>query len=362
VSIESCAGLEYIGFNTDTATEIWNRWDGRPDGEFNPDSLWDYISAHIARLHYVFGHLAPLDTPPTKSPAEAMTDLGIRQDVQDGILHPDYTEIFETQPLHFWLTDTLRINYFHILEVLGRSQTVATDIKGTGAISQESRESYFKYCTVVDTPSPLLDGHTALYNGKAAPEIKATLTPLVDKNGNIDLYCLRSSDPGDFSPRREAQYWRLEKETAENFLEYARRRNPRAEMLLIRMQVPDNFLEPFKTEDLYWGADWREYVWRCRHGERLAKFRHLWNDADLIKGHILRLAYKRVDEIKEGNIQTDILYEHVMAIPHTGRKSTQWAFMKEDIVDRLAEAIEGKMHITVKPGLDTLDTPEGAKK
>ncbi|GAB7340081.1 hypothetical protein MBLNU457_6573t1 [Dothideomycetes sp. NU457] len=428
--LESIEGLEYIGFTTDRATEIFNRWQGRPDGEHNPDDLWDYIWSHIMGLNYVFGHLAP-PGPSTKTPAQAMTNLGIRQDVQDGILHRDWTWLFVTESLMYWLTDTLHVNYCHIVkmqrhlqamdgntrgkgeaddrgrgkrpappDVLSRnivspeeedtpppsvsemstemstevSAGVAAEVSAEASIellielstelstepsteastresTEDSNSSYFKSFTTVDSPPPVLSGHTVLYKTKALSELKAfPHRSLVDKNGNINLTCLRSSPPGDFHGLYPVYYFTPEKETADIYMGYARVRNPGKEMLMIRIQVPDGFLDRYDTKDLYFGnSEWKEYVWYCRTVQDSPKFQHLL-DADFIRGHILKMNTERLEGIKEEEVETAITYDNVMQIPHTNNKSTQWVFMNQRILRDLAEAIKGKIHITVTPG------------
>ena len=99
----SVAALEFIGFTAETAAEIFRRFTSRPDPNINPDDLLDYV----------YGHTLILNTDRYRDypPAQAMRQIVLTQQMQDAILDPQFSKIFGTETLRFWIDDTLRINW-----------------------------------------------------------------------------------------------------------------------------------------------------------------------------------------------------------------------------------------------------------
>lgn len=100
-SLESVAALQFIGFTIQASNEIFARSITRPDADINTDDLMDYAFTHIKSKDY------DVDSPPI----EAMTRMGLNQQIQDAITDPKFADVYGTETLHFWIKDTLRINY-----------------------------------------------------------------------------------------------------------------------------------------------------------------------------------------------------------------------------------------------------------
>lgn len=102
---DSAETLELIGFTKFTAKEIFERYRGRPDPDQCPDNLMDYVYAHICQLHR-YDHMQD---------KEAMTAIGLNAETQDSLTDPNFSDIFGTADLHYWVKDTLQIRYASLL-------------------------------------------------------------------------------------------------------------------------------------------------------------------------------------------------------------------------------------------------------
>jgi len=361
VSIESAAALEHIGFTANAAHEIYERFLGRPDGIDNPDSLLDYAFGHLYRPN-----------PPTDA-GQFMNMVGISTSMQYAILDPKYEQIFQTENVLFWIKDTLRMNYHtliklneklkaHAKQSLGKkkkrakvqglfmreepaesSPTVTTTLSGPLQYEGQS-VSMSQISTTVDHAPPIPPDCQVLYKGKSPAEMVEE--DLFRANGNIDMGAIESAKGGDFNAKSAAWHFSPEHETAELYRGFAARRCGWSETWIIRILVPHTFLETLRKEHLYYGRDWKEFVWLSRKNipDFPSKFSNL-TSAELIIGHISKSLDNMIRRIKQSDVQEKINEGHVMTI--TGGKSTQWAFTKEDAANRLGREIKGKIHIDV---------------
>lgn len=104
---ESAAVLEYLGFQPQTAKEIFDRYAGRPYPTQCPDSLLDYAHGQIAILRS--------DRYREMDIQEAMARVGLTEQIRSAIADPTFSDILWTEDLHFWVRDTLDTNYATLL-------------------------------------------------------------------------------------------------------------------------------------------------------------------------------------------------------------------------------------------------------
>jgi hypothetical protein len=105
----STEAVEYLGFTPQCASEIFSSWTKRPDPFYNPYSLADYACGHV--------YIVELRQNASLDYRQAMTKAGIGMELQNTLLKPEFSGIFHTRTLHFWLNDTIR-KRFAILEGL----------------------------------------------------------------------------------------------------------------------------------------------------------------------------------------------------------------------------------------------------
>lgn len=368
VTVLSPAALEFIGFEMNTATDIYNNWRMRPDPEINPDDL----------IRYAFGHIGRLNTKEFEklSTAEAMTRIGLSQYLQDVFTNPDFSAVFQTESLYFWVRDTLGINYATLMQLQQRLKNHAGR-KSSKRRKRGSIQDIFDPATPVshnaaaaanitainmttndhnlpesfvalDTQGPILPDHVVLYKGKAATGMPTQ--PFIESDGSLNMAALASHGGGDFDFSDPAWYWTPEKEVAELYRQWAEARCTYSETWLIRIQLSPSFINSLNFSELWFSANWKEYVWYCKK-QKLppAKFDSLCGQmgADVIRGPICTGVAARITRIDQSAVQQMITEDFLLRVPSSGAKATQWAFMKRRDAERLGQEIRGKVHIDI---------------
>jgi hypothetical protein len=364
-SAYSVAALEFIGFTSETAADIFRNFVSRPNPDFNCYDLLDHAHGHTLILSTASYQHCP--------PAQAMTRIGLTQQMQDAILDPRFSAIFGTGTLRCWIDDTLRINYLTLVQLLRRLKNHATasiakkqktkQVKLEGAFPLEALPSSQQATTTatlnvmpedhylpknfvtVDKPSEIVEDHYVLYKAKAAPDMGDP--QWIQDDGSLAMTAITTYPGGDFHHFNVASYWTPEAETAEEYRAWASRRSPWTDTWVIRIQVPKTFIDSLRRQDLWYSKDWKEYVWYCRKKIRPPeKFNSYWQagGAELIKGHISTFP-SPITRIRKEEMQTKITEANVLLIG-SGR-ATQWAFMQYDGIERLGAEIRGKVHIEI---------------
>lgn len=227
-------------------------------------------------MAYACGHLASLQLSPYEgmSDQQALAKIGLNTRVQDGITDPRYHNVFGTQTLHFWAKDTVLTNYAALLgrqsllrryanehmlrknsgkpahhTVSGQEETLQQPALATATIDKVPQDLQFPESHVEVQPNViLLPNHISLFRGKAHLELQAA--ELIDDDGSVNIRALSSPAGGDFSWAFYAQYWTPERETAEQYRQYAARRCPSAESRVVHIQIPSSFLSTSQRKSL----------------------------------------------------------------------------------------------------------------
>lgn len=364
---ESVEVLEFIGFVADVARLIYDRYLNRPNPAQNPDDLMAYVSGHIGSLKS--------SRYDNMSHSEALSQIGLNLQIQEAITDPIFAHVFGTQTLHYWAKNTVENNYAALLgrqdllksyanqrmthkkknkrprlegglpQEQGPSQQPAV----TATINMTPRDFQFPEGHVVmQSDVDILGDHVSLYKGKAHMELKHS-DEIINNDGSVNLSPLSTHPGGDFNWNFSAHYWTPEKETAEEYRKYAARRCPTVDTCMVHIQIPWSFIHGLHREELWYSPNWKEYIWTCRKGRRPnQKYDHLWErgQADVVRGHVCSTTSGQINRIREENVQTNINEENAMRLP-SGKKASQWMFLQNNTIDRLAEEIRGKMHFTI---------------
>ena len=93
---------------------------------------------------------------------------------------------------------------------------------------------------------------------------------------------LIATGPADFTnPVRPGAYFGVDLEIAQHYANYAKRRVPAQEVVILRMELPNEVIEKLSPEEklrCYWPSkEWQELVWTCRiptreHSKELARY------------------------------------------------------------------------------------------
>jgi hypothetical protein len=374
---ESPDALEFLGFVPEVARHIYDNFSSRPLNEGLEDG---------GILQWANGHAYSLNTPSLSSlsPYEALTRLGIKESLRDGILDPRFRDVFETQSLLFWVKDSLRINYWTLVGLQGRLKehvehvskrkakkskrgSISDVFPEAGSSSSQpsakissatSNKHLPKACVVVQEPNPVLDDHVVLYKGKSAAEMVEEFQWIQD-DGTLNMMALTSSPFRDFNFGRAAWYFTPEKEIAEKYRKYVERRCENSESWLIQIQVPCAFLNGLTTKSLWYGLEWREYVWHCRTMTMPpSKYDSLWKtgpgSVQVIRGAVCSTVSNRVVKIKKDQIH-QLMTEQEVVMKCGNQNANQVAFMQVDVAANLGVAVKGKIHVEVFPPAKTAE-------
>ncbi|KAL8976829.1 MAG: hypothetical protein Q9205_007247, partial [Flavoplaca limonia] len=126
-----------------------------------------------------------------------------------------------------------------------------------------------------------------------------------------------------------------------------------SEIWILSVQIKKKFVDSLRIEELWYGHDWKAFVWHCRKTEiPPASYNRPWKGdaaAELINGHICRNTSKLIANIKAENVQTGITDANVLTIDNDHFKSTQWYFVGLEVMARFNVEAKGKIHIEFSP-------------
>jgi hypothetical protein len=378
--IQSVAGLQFVGFNEQTAQTILRRYSSRPDPDDMPFDLRDFI----------FSHLGLVNSPTFRdfSPAQAMTRLGIKTSIQEAILHPQYADLFGTASLFQWLRQTLGTNYsallFHVervksicavtvakkrgkrrntaqslFEPQSEASASSSSVIPTVMLSWESSSSHFPspHVAIRTEDVSTLPEHAVLWCSSTAVNLQ-NATSWISEDGSFNMASIAYNAPGDFNYVPPAWYFTPQKETAEKYRQWHAIKNPETETWLIRIQVPHAFLKSLQIEDIWFDNDFKEFVWHCRNGSKPpAKFENLYPNADVICGPIASGGHNEYRNMPKDQILTRFREEMLVRI--SSGKAQQVVLMKLEVAERLGEAVRGKTDIEI---FGPTDTPSSSSK
>lgn len=322
-----------------------------------------------------------------------MNRMGLSIPFQYAILDPRHESVRLTESTTYWALETVTIHWKTLLKLTSKLKAVATRTRArkrarldvgsvfapqspqqslprqqiqqqqppppqlpstqppTATVQSEieglSKELPFPaaHVQVVTMPPAAFSDHYTLYKAKAAIEMESW----IESDGGVNLDAIKTYGGGDFNPRKQAYYWTLEQATAEKYFQYARDRCQYSEIWMITVQVQKSFIDSLISSELWYGHDWKEFVWYCRKKQLPpAKYEQYCNPGsiDIIKGHVCQLKDRYITTVSSNQVQTFINEGCVMNMPN-GRKSTQWAFVQDNSSARFAQEIRGKIHIDI---------------
>ncbi|KAJ5382700.1 hypothetical protein N7517_000611 [Penicillium concentricum] len=106
--MESGETYEFIGFNEETASKLWDQYVSRPIDD--PLDSLDFEFMDYARSQ-VKNSTVPDVLSITDDWTPTMAALGIGQCLQQSILHPDFDDVRATASCKFWLLDSIEMAF-----------------------------------------------------------------------------------------------------------------------------------------------------------------------------------------------------------------------------------------------------------
>jgi hypothetical protein len=334
-----------------------------------------YAISNLGRLHLQLRSLPA---------AQAMTALGISDELQASLTNPEFSEIFRSQTLHYWLVDTMTIRNSTLLKLLQRLKSYArvtvakrggkkrpklegvfesaassstqptitpSGASGTSAYIESKSNELPSTCVTVQTKPEVLPDHVILYKGKIIGDMQRE--NFIFQDGRINMRSIVTQAGGDFNQQTDAWYFTKEEATAEKYRKWGEVRCPQSESWLIQMQVPKSFMDNLRTEFLWFSDEWKEYIWYCRQGATVEgppeQYDKLWKygGAQLVEGPICSRVSEVISEIKKEEIKAKITGDFLMKID--GRKASQSVMMDREAVAQLGALVRGKIYIDIHP-------------
>ncbi|RMZ70707.1 hypothetical protein GMOD_00000838 [Pyrenophora seminiperda CCB06] len=222
---ESVQGIEFMGFTHDAAVEIYRRWSNRDPT--TPDRITDYVLGYTYTLRRKESE--------DKTIEAALTMAGINSELRAVFQDTRFEQVRQTQPLNYWVEDTIRTNFSALIELYSRLKQSAK----LGPSIKQPKRAHFTSSTFVpatptvhssvDAEAPArLPDHTMLYKGTSSDTPEGPWRPWIREEEGERL-CIISAPYGDFNKDSGAYYFSPEHDTAEMYRQWAEARCPFSE-------------------------------------------------------------------------------------------------------------------------------------
>ncbi|QUC18130.1 uncharacterized protein UV8b_02371 [Ustilaginoidea virens] len=313
----SLATLEYLGFNSEKAREIWRKWQNWPSTpphrETDPPSDDDSLDP-ITFIDFILGHVGPQaqdvyddDDSPW---FEYMARCGINGELQEAIMDPRFKNVRLTNSCLYWLRDAIEVRYLGLqaIEVASREREQALQRMRSrpGSHQQSTATSRQRNISGPLRDSVNISSHTALSNAAilAAQNAPGELTLFKgiiherirfrEDNGRLDMICLSSRAQTDLFGLDSGFYFAVDRETAERYALWAKTKAASNLTVIIQIKIPNSAIETLpsnKVQRVYYdptGNDrtWEELIFCGRNGRQLPRHLRRFDEADLLIGTI----------------------------------------------------------------------------
>ncbi|KAF5553099.1 hypothetical protein FPHYL_8826 [Fusarium phyllophilum] len=311
----SKATIEYVGFNSDKATEIWSGWVNWPSGpiirEIDPD---DCTTLEVSFIDWVKRHTGnPLEYDVWEDDNSVwfrhMEQCGIATELQNSIMDPRFKDMRLTGTCIGWLRDTMNLRYEGLEEIQRASAERERALQGTSARPQ--KQSGF------------------------ASRDQARINGLFDHEGNLDRISvlMSASSSTDFSRNKSMYCFTPDYSLARKQAAWIKQRGPPA--VIVQIAVQEKLITSMDPPDIqcaFWpNSNWRELVWHCRTTRRLPNELKKYNDAILIIGTIANRPTAYYEQRSPAELTSEA-YVVMVRGPNEGgdRAAVQYVFSSDD--------------------------------
>ena len=268
--MESVQTLQWLGFNHDTAQQLFQTWKN-----FHPDDSSDFLTVALEHLEY---HSCEDACGDDEDWLRTFADLGIADELVSAVMDPLFKGVRLTHSAKEWVAETLQGRF----EVLAKTQNTsvqrvkllreeaikrriaARKTSGT-SIEGDIPENSAPQINYVTAYPQYIPGSTTVWIGHTRARLESIFI-----DGSIDLTQIPSAPRSDFTSGYVAGvYTALQREVAEVYANYAKRRIGSTSVCLLSIQIPNALIYEFDLLSLPYGDLWRKVVWACRSGRRL---------------------------------------------------------------------------------------------
>ncbi|KAH8812206.1 hypothetical protein F5884DRAFT_843557 [Xylogone sp. PMI_703] len=336
----SLATLKYLGYDAETATQLWHRWINWPTGPPYQETAADI--GDILFIDFVTGYLrrGGVDAVDDNDQAwhSCMNGCGISAELQQAIMDPVFRTIRLTESCVFWIRDTMKMRYKGLEAARESSRKCAMDAQradlrprvsyfvqdSQGSISTASgrsesslqmmepgisQDTAMSHAAVSSGMNA--SGSTILYKGVDQSRLKG----LFDDSGNVvEMNRLLSSPLSDFLGRQAGFHFVADRKIAEYHACYAKRRDAKSSVV-----IPS--------------PEWQNIVFHSRQWKKLPSELRKFKTATLIIGTISKkpsAIYQRMTSPAE-------ITENDVLKTKDRRNGVQYAFVNDQGEDFLVE-------------------------
>jgi hypothetical protein len=159
-----------------------------------------------------------------------MRALGISDELQASLLDPRFSQVLQSETLHYWLSNTTKTRYSTLSKLLERVKSCAVRIitkrkaqkgpNGLASTEQEPTDTASSNISLeedlpngyiaVQAAPPALPDHYSIYAGNAVGDMSGI--PSVWEDGNVNKYYIEMLMGVDnFDKKRDSEwYWTVE--------------------------------------------------------------------------------------------------------------------------------------------------------
>ncbi|KAF4429444.1 hypothetical protein FACUT_9187 [Fusarium acutatum] len=313
----SKATIEYVGFNSDKATEIWSGWVNWPSGPIIREiDLGDCTTLEVSFIDWVKRHTGnPLTDDIWEEDNSAwsryMQQRGIATELQNSIMDPSFKDIRLTGTCIGWLRDTIEMRYEGLKEIQRASAEREKALGHQGTSARSQRQS-----------------------GLASRD-QARLNGLFDHQGALDRISvlLSVTSSTDFSSTKRMYCFTPDYSLARKHAAWIKRRGPPA--VIVQIVVQDSVITSMNPPDIqcaFWpNSNWRELIWHCRTERKLPKELAKYANAILIMRTIANRPNAYYQQRSPAELTTEACVVRVRG-PNEGgdRTAVQYVFSPDE--------------------------------
>ncbi|CAI7569245.1 unnamed protein product [Penicillium discolor] len=339
----SFATLQYLGYNHQTATRIWERWTNWPPGRIKRQC--DDFEDGIPFIEVAEGYLdSATDTCDDDDSAwlDCLDKYGMSTELTHAIMDTKFRHIRLTQSCKFWVQDTLKLRYRGLEEVQEASRereratqreasrpgtnnpgppaqrSISESLRSAPWMSPETALSSFATGAAANKP-----GEIQLYKGMD----KAWINDLFRGDGSVGIY------------------FAVDREVAVYYACYAKRRSGVNAVVIVQATIPNSAIESLAPPDIqhvYWPSmEWKSLVLTCRQDRKLSSQVRKFKLAKLVIGSICNKP-----SMVLANMQSpDDITEGMVYKTKDDRVAVQYVFIGDEGDDLLEQSAK----ITVFP-------------
>ncbi|PKK50894.1 hypothetical protein CI102_3104 [Trichoderma harzianum] len=345
----SLATVKYLGYDDQTATQVWSKWIVKAPGNPVPESVsFDQFDLrfidHVVAYSYALRGELDTDTDDDTQWIQVMNRCGINEDTQTAIMDPVFRQVRLTETCQFWIRNTVELRYEALQEVQAASREREQLIQRAAVRPGGSGSQGFSQDTAMSAAAlraANAPGSLTIYRGTE----KFRLDRLFDSNGNVDnIETLSSRPPTDFCGKASAYYFAVDRDVAIKYACYAKRRSDISSLVIVHATFKNSTIESLSEAEMqrvYWPSEeWKRIIFWSRRGKKLPSDLHKYRQASLIIGTIAgkpNTVYTNLDHHDE-------IPEEFVLKNSAGRNAVQYVFLNDE-----GEELLGKAEIKVFP-------------